>query len=167
VWGECEGWNPICLRGLCPRDLCIMPGPSDLLGKSGEDHLGESGTRYKEGVNRTPCLALYVVLYSSTWVLVLELFITRPITKNNLLIYFQQSHALDISRFQLAVDPWGRKTPQEFKREWRKSWAARINDLFCPDLETWWMRREESDLTDWEAQQLADLESCGIRGWMC
>ncbi|PMD66894.1 uncharacterized protein K444DRAFT_515584, partial [Hyaloscypha bicolor E] len=48
----------------------------------------------------------------------------------------------------------------------RKLWAARINDLFCPDFETWGVRREESDLTDWEAQEMADLESCGIRGWM-
>jgi hypothetical protein len=86
--------------------------------------------------------------------------------KNNLLLYFQQSYALDISRLQPAFDPWGRKTPQEFRREWRKSWAARINDLFCPDIETWWVRREESDLTDWEAQEMADLESCGIKGWM-
>jgi hypothetical protein len=22
----CEGWNPHCLRGLCPRDLRISPG---------------------------------------------------------------------------------------------------------------------------------------------
>ena len=86
--------------------------------------------------------------------------------KKKLLIYFQQSYALDISRLQPAFDTWGRKAPQEFRRVWRKSWAARINDLFCPDFETWWVRREESDLTDWEAQEMADLESCGIRGWM-
>jgi hypothetical protein len=33
-------------------------------------------------------------------------------------------------------------------------------------LETWWVRREESDLTDWKAQEIASLESCGIRSWM-
>jgi len=86
--------------------------------------------------------------------------------KNKRLIYFQQSYALDIGQLQPASDPWGRKTPQELRREWRKSWAARINELFCPDFETWWVRREESDLTDWEAQEIASLESCGIRSWM-
>ena len=86
--------------------------------------------------------------------------------KNKLLIYFQQSYALDIGQLQPASDPWGRQTPQELRREWRKSWAARINELFCPDFETWWVRREESDLTDWEAQEIASLESCGIRSWM-
>jgi hypothetical protein len=85
---------------------------------------------------------------------------------NKLLIYFQQSYELDIGQLQPAFDPWGRPTPQELRREWRKSWAARINELFCPDLETWWVRREESDLTDWKAQEIASLESCGIRSWM-
>ncbi|PVH67582.1 hypothetical protein DL98DRAFT_283447 [Cadophora sp. DSE1049] len=86
--------------------------------------------------------------------------------KKRLLLYFQQKYTSDISLLQSASDPWGRKATQELRREWRKSWAARINDFYCPDFQTWWMRREESDLTDWEAQEMVDLESCGIRGWL-
>jgi hypothetical protein len=56
--------------------------------------------------------------------------------KTKLLIYFQQRYALDVGQLQAASDPWGRKTPQELRREWRKSWAARINELFCLDFET-------------------------------
>ncbi|CZT11997.1 uncharacterized protein RAG0_15995 [Rhynchosporium agropyri] len=86
--------------------------------------------------------------------------------KEKLIMYFKQDYISHVNRLQPAFDPWGRKTTPEFRREWRKSLSARINVLFCPGFETWWMRREESDLIDWEAQEMVDLGSCGIRGWM-
>ena len=90
--------------------------------------------------------------------------LTITATKKSLLLYFHQKYASNISLLQPASDPWGRKATQELRKEWRKSWTARTNDHYCPDFQTWWIGREESDLTDWEAQEMADLESCGIRG---
>ena len=34
----------------------------------------------------------------------------------------------------LGDRPQGRQVPQKYMREWRKLWASRINDLFCPEL---------------------------------
>ena len=36
---------------------------------------------------------------------------------------------------------------------------ARMDNIFCPDFETWGVRREESALIDWEAQETTDLTS--------
>jgi hypothetical protein len=63
-------------------------------------------------------------------------------------------------------DPSGRQEIQKYRRSRRKSWASILHNLFCLQFETWWVRMEESDLADWEAQEMTDHESYGIKGWV-
>jgi hypothetical protein len=40
----------------------------------------------------------------------------------------------------------------------RKSYKRTKKPLFCPSFESWWVRREERDLSEWEMQQIMDID---------
>ncbi|EXL64058.1 hypothetical protein FOPG_19672 [Fusarium oxysporum f. sp. conglutinans race 2 54008] len=54
----------------------------------------------------------------------------------------------------------------ESKRRWRKEWSLLIHHDFCPDYESWWVRREERDLSDLEAELMANHNSTGLKKWL-
>jgi hypothetical protein len=54
----------------------------------------------------------------------------------------------------------------ESKRRGRKAWSLLINNHLCPDFESWWVRREESDLSDWEAELMTNHDDTGLKKWL-
>ncbi|KAH7462782.1 hypothetical protein FOMA001_g18271 [Fusarium oxysporum f. sp. matthiolae] len=54
----------------------------------------------------------------------------------------------------------------ESKRRWRKEWSLLIHHDFCPDYESWWVRREERDLSDLEAELMANHNGTGLKKWL-
>jgi hypothetical protein len=42
----------------------------------------------------------------------------------------------------------------------------RIIDNFCPNFRSWWIRREESDLSEREMQEILNQDAHGLREWL-
>ena len=73
---------------------------------------------------------------------------------------------MDIRTNCLLSDPWNLQAAATYKRRWKKLWSARIDDLFCPSFESWWVHREERDPSEWEMQLMIDLDRYGLRNWL-
>jgi hypothetical protein len=52
------------------------------------------------------------------------------------------------------------------KRRLRKAWSSYIDNYFCPSYEDWWVQREESDLSEWEAEFTANRDDNGFKKWL-
>jgi hypothetical protein len=86
--------------------------------------------------------------------------------KKKLLSYYKNDYATDIRKICPLSDPYGLQADVTYKRRWKKLWSARIDDLFCPSFESWWVHREERDLSEWEMQQMMDVDRYGLRNWL-
>ena len=86
--------------------------------------------------------------------------------KKKLLSYYKNDYAADIRKICPLSDPYGLQADATYKRRWKKLWSARIDDLFCPSFEPWWVHREERDLSEWEMQQMMDVDRYGLRNWL-
>jgi hypothetical protein len=84
----------------------------------------------------------------------------------SILSYFKEEYAKDVRRLCPQTDPFGILTNHKYQRRWRKSWSMRINDNFCPNFRSWWIRREESDLSELEMQEIIDQDAHGLREWL-
>jgi hypothetical protein len=63
-------------------------------------------------------------------------------------------------------DPYSLQADATYKRRSKKLWSASIDDRFCPTFESWWVRREEWDLREWEMQEMMDVDRYGLRNWL-
>ncbi|KAF5573400.1 hypothetical protein FPANT_12397 [Fusarium pseudoanthophilum] len=79
--------------------------------------------------------------------------------RNELILYYRNNYASSLDE----DCPFG---DNESKRRWRKAWSLLIHNHFCPDYDSWWVRREESDLSDWEAELMANHNDTGLEKWL-
>jgi hypothetical protein len=86
--------------------------------------------------------------------------------RESILSYFKEVYAKDVRQLCPQTDPFGILTNHKYQRRWRKSWSMRINDHFCPNFRSWWIRREESDLSELEMQEIIDQDTHGLREWL-
>lgn len=86
--------------------------------------------------------------------------------KQTILSYFKDVYAKDVRQLCPQSDPFGILTNRKYQRRWRKSCSMIINDSFCPNFRSWWIRREESDLSELEMQEILDQDAHGMREWL-
>ncbi|EOA85570.1 uncharacterized protein SETTUDRAFT_40212 [Exserohilum turcica Et28A] len=86
--------------------------------------------------------------------------------RQSILSYFKKVYAKDVRQLCPQTDPFGILTDRKYQRRWRKSWSMRINDRFCPNFRSWWIRREETDLSELEMQEILDQDAHGLREWL-
>lgn len=84
----------------------------------------------------------------------------------SILLYFKGTYAQDVRRLCPQTDASGIPADRKYQRSWRKSWSERINDRYCPSFRSWWVRREEADLSELEMQQMLDQDKHGLREWL-
>jgi hypothetical protein len=92
--------------------------------------------------------------------------LTVSVGKKKLLSYYKNDYATDIRKICPHRDLYGLEADAIYKWRWKKLWSARIDDLFCPSFKSWWVRREERDLSEWEIQQIIDIDRYGLRNWL-
>lgn len=71
--------------------------------------------------------------------------------KSQKLSYYQRNHAAEMRDICPPSDPFGLLSSVKYRRRWRKLRSTNLDNFFCPSFERWWTRREEADLSDWEA----------------
>jgi hypothetical protein len=86
--------------------------------------------------------------------------------KKKVLSYFKTTYITDIRRHCPPRDPFGYLPDDRYRRRRRKLWAINIIDLFCPSFESWYVRMVESDLSEWEADEMTDHDKYGFREWL-
>lgn len=89
--------------------------------------------------------------------------LSMSIGKRQKLSYYQQSYATHVRKMCLWKDPLSLLSSVQYRRRWKKLWSVKMDDIFCPSFELWWVRREEADLSDWEELYMPDNDCCGFR----
>jgi hypothetical protein len=86
--------------------------------------------------------------------------------RQSIVLYFKETYAQHVRQLCPQTNPSSILTNRKHQRSWRKSWSKRINDRYCPSFQSWWIRREELDLSELEMQWMLDQDAHGLRGWL-
>jgi hypothetical protein len=80
--------------------------------------------------------------------------------------YHRDTHAKAGKVHWPLDDPFGMLERQKYQRRCRKLRAICYDKYYCPDFKSWWVRREESDLSELEIQQMTDCANFGLQRWL-